>query len=797
MRSRSFVYLLAVGVVAGGAGAIAGRLVPVAWGAVLFGMLLGAVVGIATVALGGERQAGDPGPDLARIGQGDLSFEPGDAGLSRLVRDLRQAFGSLRRTTGALAHASGAVSESTARLLAAARRQGQGTRRTLDEADLIGDAVARSDRTVGQLASLSDDAKGALTELAASVQAVGEALEGLYEFVHQTRSAMEDMGGSINGFAESGQHLAVFAGEADDFVRVVAEGIGQVRLRAETTGRHAREVSDRADRGVSLVSDAAQALFAIEDTVQRAATIIDSLGERSEAIGRIVDVIEDIADQTNLLALNAAILAAQAGEHGRGFAVVADEIRDLAERTGKSTREIAALVADVRGQVGTAVSVMREGRVQATAGLALGEKATSALEEIRSTVTETFTAVEETVAETTRLEAEGQRVAEASQRVAQRVEDVSRAVDHQARIGQELTGRTRQVQALTEQARSASAEQVGRTGSLSEAMQRLQTGIGTVADAHGAVTEAHTRMRTAATGVGSDAEGLIGVADHLSRTVQQLGRSVSTISTELDRYRLPEIRQGGVLRLALREPAILESTHGFDPIRVSTYHQDAVSALLHAGLVRIGDQGEILPDLAESFEVDDDGRRYRFHLRPDVVFHDGRPVDARTVKRLLERHLDPDEESPSAWLFSEVEGADAFQRGEAPGVRGIEVRSPTELEVRLREPRSFFLAVLSSPTCLLGESKQGRPVGAGPFRLESAEPGRLVLRRHPGSPRAPHVDGIDVTVDPPSPEAIVEDLARGELDLSLDLPDAVRANPDLLPRRCASTARRCTAPTCC
>jgi hypothetical protein len=77
-------------------------------------------------------------------------------------------------------------------------------------------------------------------------------------------------------------------------------------------------------------------------------SVISNLGSRIEAIGDILDVIDDVAEQTNLLALNAAIIAAQAGEHGKGFAVVADEIKDLAERAGASTKEIAELIKTIQ-----------------------------------------------------------------------------------------------------------------------------------------------------------------------------------------------------------------------------------------------------------------------------------------------------------------------------------------------------------------------------------------------------------------------------------------------------------------
>ena len=105
-------------------------------------------------------------------------------------------------------------------------------------------------------------------------------------------------------------------------------------------------------------------------------------GKRSEQIGKIVNVINDIANQTNLLALNAAIEAARAGEHGRGFAVVAGEVRQLAERTTKATKEIGGMISGIQEDTLKAVHAIDSEAHDVKMGVDAASKAGTSLKEI-------------------------------------------------------------------------------------------------------------------------------------------------------------------------------------------------------------------------------------------------------------------------------------------------------------------------------------------------------------------------------------------------------------------------------
>jgi len=146
------------------------------------------------------------------------------------------------------------------------------------------------------------------------------------------------------------------------------------------------EAISQSDKVVGLVEQNAEQVKEQASQAKISTDIVNRLGENSNKIGSILDVIKTIAEQTNLLALNAAIEAARAGEQGRGFAVVADEVRTLATRTHNSTEEIERMIANLQKDSHSAVAAMNEGAEQVQRGVILTDEVKLQVNQIKQLI---------------------------------------------------------------------------------------------------------------------------------------------------------------------------------------------------------------------------------------------------------------------------------------------------------------------------------------------------------------------------------------------------------------------------
>ena len=257
------------------------------------------------------------------------------------------------------------------------RRNQDAILRLLDEMSSLADG----DLTVQ--ATVTDDITGAIADsINYAIEALRELVATINDTAMQLDQAARQTQAAAGHLAKASVAQSRQVAAATDAVGAMAASIEEVSGNAERSADVARHAVDVAHKGGAAVRRTIDGMNAIRENIQDTSKRIKRLGESSQEIGNIVELINDIAEQTNILALNASIQASMAGESGRGFAVVADEVQRLAERAGHATRQIEVLVRTIQSDTNEAVVSMERTTTDVVGGALLAENAGAALGEI-------------------------------------------------------------------------------------------------------------------------------------------------------------------------------------------------------------------------------------------------------------------------------------------------------------------------------------------------------------------------------------------------------------------------------
>jgi peptide/nickel transport system substrate-binding protein/oligopeptide transport system substrate-binding protein len=226
------------------------------------------------------------------------------------------------------------------------------------------------------------------------------------------------------------------------------------------------------------------------------------------------------------------------------------------------------------------------------------------------------------------------------------------------------------------------------------------------------------------------------------------------------------------------ELALETSPNRLDPALAVDVAEGEICTLVFDGLVGFAPDGKLVPALARSWDLEDGGRRYLFHLDSRAAFSNGKRVRASDVAASFARVLAPATASPRAWVLERIRGAEEFRAGQASSVAGLVARDDSTLAVELEEPFAPFLSMLALPAARVVDVAAGvpaegaLPVGSGPWTVrEWARGDRITLTPNPHHAHAAHgLDALQYRVIP-EPFTRIAEFESGTIDV-LEIPDA-------------------------
>ena len=725
---------------------------------------------------------------LNRIAEGDLSVTARQiviathsarmsAAMRALVTNLDRTIRRFSQLSGDVGRVSEQITGRSRILARSAADQLESTGRTSESVTQIDQSINAVRTSMEQLSRNAEETSTSILEMSASIEEVSRIADTLAQFVDETATAFEEMSASINEVATNTESFSSFATQtASSMVEMNATTL-EIGRSARESASLARFVTEAANEGRNAVAGTVDGMLKIQQSVEEAQTALAELADRSQEIGDIIRVIDDIAGQTNLLALNAAIIAAQAGERGKGFAVVADEIRDLSERTSTSTDEIRTLIQNVQRSVERAAEQMTLSRDRVSDGVHLTASASQVLEKILELTDRSTNSIAE-IARATDEQTRGSSAATAAiEEVTKMVQQTAAATQQQSQTARKVGEQAGIVRDTTRHLKRAMTEQESGSQSISHAMQNVAGLVQAVLEASSVLASESAAIVKAMNVIQQGSlDASFGVSD-LNQMSGALSHESTLLNQELGRFSLADPTRGGGVVTA----TILWQKLTFDPIHTTAAALGFMAKAVHQKLVSYGEGAELRPELAERWEVLEQGRHYRFHLRRGVRFHNGREVEARDVYESLLRLLLPENKSPSRWIMRNVRGAEDVISGKTRDLSGVVVSDRHLLDIYLDEPIAFFLSILSMHECAIvsreetndAERMRLRPSGAGPFRIDEVVEGqrvRLVPNHTYWVSGQPLLDELIFRLDLRSTRDVAEAFIRGELDIAHGIP---------------------------
>ncbi|HZR46685.1 MAG TPA: methyl-accepting chemotaxis protein [Candidatus Manganitrophaceae bacterium] len=390
-----------------------------------------------------------------------------------------------------------------------------------------------------ELLSISaNETSSSILQMDATLHEIARNMDQLSGGIEITSSSISEMTRSMKETAENVENLKNITEKTASSLHALNTSVKTVEENAQKSHALSEKSAQDAQKGMQSVHETTAGMQEIKVGFMELKEIISRLSEKSDSIGKVVKVIEEVTEQTTLLSLNAAIIAAQSGEHGKGFAVVADEIKSLAERTATSTREIAILIKAVQDETSNAVTAMLNGSERVEKGVLLSNEAVEALKMIIDSSSLSTGMVNDIVKATKSQATEIQEVDHSMVQMTKMVQQINQATHDQEKSSLEIIKAVEEMRILGRQVKRSTQEQGKGSKLITAAVEKVTVMIRHILGATQEQTGGSERIHHALLVFKEGTDKSARRAEEMNQVVAALSSRSKQLEQEIGRFKI-------------------------------------------------------------------------------------------------------------------------------------------------------------------------------------------------------------------------------------------------------------------
>ncbi|MBI3595233.1 MAG: HAMP domain-containing protein [Nitrospirae bacterium] len=446
---------------------------------------------------------------------------------------------NIREVTHNLASASVQMKKHSETVMQGAKAQASSGETSSSSVVQMNTSILEITSNVEGLSHSSEATSSSILQMSASFEEVANTTIHMVDRVDETSSSITEMASAIKEVGQNVEQLSFSAEKTASAVQEINLSVKEVESHAKESASLSEKVSLDAEKlGMTAVEKTIYGMNQIKESVLSSVTVINKLGERSEQIGKVLTVIEQVTKQTNLLALNAAILAAQAGEQGKGFAVVAEEIKNLADQTSGSTREISQLIKDVQREVQEAIQASQSGFRTVETGLQLSLAARDALKKILDS-SRLSSSMSQNIEKAT-IEQTGQvsKMREAMEQINKMIQQISAATTQQKKGSEQILSNTEKMRDATRTVQRSMQEQSKGSKQITEAVENVNERVKQISRAIKEQKKGTEIFMGSMESIQSTSWDTVSLVEEMNKSIHLLSQQAEVLKSEMERFKI-------------------------------------------------------------------------------------------------------------------------------------------------------------------------------------------------------------------------------------------------------------------